>query len=360
MNGEMDTQLYAQTLKDALVSKVKQISNLQELEELRINFLGKNGLITQELQKISSLPSTQRKDFGNAINVLRNFASEAINMERMRLEEQLLEKKLQNEKIDVSLPERGRPYGKQHIISSVIEELEKLFVHMGYTRVYGPEIEDDWHNFTALNMPAHHPARDAHDTFYISSCQGDDGSIEEPRSKFVLRTHTSSVQIRYMNANKPPFYIISIGKVYRSDYDATHTPMFHQLECLCIDKDITFAHMKGTLQTFLGTFFNNFDVPLRLRPSYFPFTEPSAEVDIQCDRNCGNVKIGEGNGWLEILGCGMVHRNVLANVGVSIQDYQGFAFGVGVERLAMLKYNISDLRSFFENDIRWLNYYGQI
>lgn len=328
---------------------IDNAKNLDELEQVRVQQLGKKGLISAELQKLGKLPPEERKEFGASVNKIKVAVTEILESKKQALEIEALNKRLESESIDVSLPIRPKGKGKIHPISQVIEECIAIFARQGFATEEGPEIEDDFHNFTALNIPPDHPARQMQDTFYLPEKGG------EP---LVLRTHTSSVQIRTMQNGKPPFKFIAPGRVYRSDYDMTHTPMFHQIEGLYIDKDINMGHLKGCLHQFLKEFFEIDEVPLRFRPSFFPFTEPSAEVDIGCKRGDGEVKIGAGDDWLEILGCGMVHPNVLKNVGIDPDEYQGFAFGVGIERLAMLKYGAPDLRNFFDSDIRWLEHYG--
>ena len=336
------------SIKEDFQAGLDKASDMESIEKLRVSFLGKKGLLTQQIKSLGSLPQEERKKFGQQINELKNFIESAISSSKSKVELDEMNRRLESEKIDITLPGRKYARGKTHPISHVIEEIKEIFASMGFDHATGPEIEDDWHNFTALNIPESHPARQMHDTFYTKD-----------EDDMLLRTHTSNVQIRHMQQNKPPYRIISVGRVFRSDYDATHTPMFHQVEALCIDKNITMAHLKGCLETFLKMFFGLDELPIRLRPSYFPFTEPSAEVDVQCDRSSKDeLKIGKGEDWLEILGCGMVHPNVLKNVNVDPDEYQGFAFGAGVERLAMLKYNIPDLRTFFESDLRWLKHYG--
>lgn len=336
--------------EDAL-KEIKSCSNLQDLDSVKVRYLGKKGLITSEMKKIGSIDASLRKEFGSSINLLKQTINNLYDQKKLDFDRIKLQQKLESEKIDVTLPARSFKKGKKHLITKVIEESCEIFSKMGFISEQGPEIEDDFNNFTALNIPEDHPARQMQDTFYLNAKNEND-------KNFVLRTHTSSVQIRKMKDSKPPFKIIAPGRVYRSDYDMTHTPMFHQIEGLYIDKDINMGHLKGCLNEFLKEFFELKDVPLRFRPSFFPFTEPSAEVDIGCLRKDGEVKIGGNSDWLEILGCGMVHPNVLKNVGVDPDEFQGFAFGVGIERLAMLKYGAADLRSFFDNDIRWLNHYG--
>lgn len=329
--------------------EVKKASTIVQLEEIRVKYLGKKGIVSLQMSQIGKLPPEERKDFGANINKLKDSVLNAIESKKTELEAKELNERLGKEKIDVTLPFRAEAKGKVHLISQVIDEVTAIFATQGFAVEEGPEIEDDFHNFTALNIPENHPAREMQDTFYLASEEG---------KPLVLRTHTSSVQIRTMENGKPPFKFIAPGRVYRSDYDMTHTPMFHQIEGLYIDKNIHMGHLKGCIYDFLKAFFEIDEVPLRFRPSFFPFTEPSAEVDIGCRRGDGELKIGEGSDWLEILGCGMVNPNVLKNVGIDPDEYQGFAFGLGIERLAMLKYGAPDLRNFFDSDIRWLEHYG--
>lgn len=337
-------------IKLAAEAAIRSADSVQALEQVRVAQLGKKGVISLQLQQLGQLPPEQRKDFGAAVNQVKNAVTEALDARKIVLETAELNAKLASDMVDVTLPTRPQSVGRIHPISKVIEECAALFAAQGFAVEEGPEIEDDFHNFTALNLPPNHPARQMQDTFYLPA--------NENGEALVLRTHTSSVQIRAMENGKPPFKFIAPGRVYRSDYDMTHTPMFHQIEGLYIDKGIHMGHLKGCLHRFLIEFFEVDDVPIRFRPSFFPFTEPSAEVDIGCSRANGEVKIGEGSDWLEILGCGMVHPNVLKNVGIDPEEYQGFAFGLGLERLAMLKYGAPDLRHFFDSDMRWLKHYG--
>jgi phenylalanyl-tRNA synthetase alpha chain len=314
-------------------------SDLGALDELRVRYLGKKGHITAQLKSLGSLPAEQRPAAGQAINDAKQRVSEQLDERRSALESAQLNERLLREQIDVTLPGRGTESGGIHPISMVIERIETIFGHAGFNVARGPEVEDDFHNFEALNIPAHHPARAMHDTFYLA-----DGRL--------LRTHTSPVQIRVMKEQPPPLRIIAPGRVYRCDYDQTHSPMFHQVEGLCIDDGVTMADLKGTLDVFLKTFFARDDLKIRYRPSYFPFTEPSMEVDIMLES-----KHGISN-WLEVMGCGMVHPSVLSKVGIDPEKFTGFAFGLGVERLAMLRHGISDLRLFFENDIQFLRQFA--
>ena len=308
------------------------------LEALRVSLLGKSGSITAQLKSLGALPADQRKAAGEAINRARDAIGEALAARKVALDDAVLDLRLASETIDITLPGRNGARGGLHPISRTMERMADIFGRLGYELSDGPEIEDDWHNFKALNFPPHHPARAMHDTFYFG-----DGRL--------LRTHTSGVQVRYMKDHKPPLRMIALGKVYRSDSDQTHTPMFHQCEGLLVDEHASFADLKGTLSEFVRAFFER-DFEMRFRPSYFPFTEPSAEVDIAWQQPDGSTR------WLEVLGCGMVHPNVLRNVGIDPERYTGFAFGMGVERLAMLRYGVDDLRSFFENDVRFLKQFA--
>jgi phenylalanyl-tRNA synthetase alpha chain len=319
------------------------------LEEQRVALLGKKGKITEALKTLGGVDAKTRKTLGAALNEIKNDITIAIEAKKAALFSQELNARLASEKIDVTLPAQPIQQGRIHPVSQVIEEITAIFAELGFSVADGPDIEDDDHNFTALNIPESHPARQMHDTFYLQG-NGD--------GKTLLRTHTSPVQIRTMRAGKPPFRILAPGATYRCDSDITHTPMFHQVEGFVIDKNIHMGHLKGCIVEFLKTFFELDNVPVRFRPSFFPFTEPSAEVDIGCKRSRDELKIGEGSDWLEIMGCGMVHPSVLKNCGIDPNEWQGFAFGMGVERLAMLKYGIPDLRTFFESDARWLKHYG--
>lgn len=330
-------------------SKLSAVKSLSDLDNLRVNYLGKSGIITGLMTGLKDLSIEEKKQFGGAVNGLKNQVTLELQNKKDDLELMALNEKLAGEKIDLTLPIRQENHGLIHPISKVIREVKEIFGNMGFAVEEGPEIEDDFHNFTALNMAENHPARQMQDTFYLPDKDG---------KKMLLRTHTSSVQIRKMENAKPPLKIITIGKVYRSDSDQTHTPMFHQMEALVIDKDINMGNLKWTLEQFLKTFFEVENISMRFRPSFFPFTEPSAELDIGYSKKDGVIKIGGEENFLEILGCGMVHPNVLKNVGIDPNDYQGFALGVGIERLAMLKYGINDLRMFFENDLRFLKHYG--
>ena len=323
------------------VSVIGSATDLQMLDEIRVQYLGKKGLLTEELKQLGKLPSEARRAAGQIINRAKQDVQRQLDVRRSRLQAAELEQRLAEEAIDVTLAGRGQAPGGLHPVTRTLMRIERLFAYLGYEVAEGPEIEDDYHNFEALNIPPQHPARAMHDTFYFDAHR-------------VLRTHTSPVQIRVMESRQPPLRIIAPGRVYRCDSDLTHTPMFHQVEGLLVDTDTSFADLKGTLDEFLRNFFER-DLGVRFRPSYFPFTEPSAEVDMQCVicagegcRVCGN------SGWLEVLGCGMVHPRVFEHVGIDSETYTGFAFGMGVERLAMLRYGVNDLRLFFENDLRFL------
>ena len=336
-------------LKDDLLSQV-DAADLAALEDLRVSALGKSGTITEMVKGIGQLPPEDRRDAGQQLNVLKNAVADAIDARKEVLEAEALDASLATDRIDVTLPQRPEGAGRIHPISQTIDEMVAIFCEMGFTVAEGPHIESDFNNFTALNIPPEHPARQDHDTFYLPP--DDDGERK------VLRTHTSPVQIRTMVNEKPPIRIVVPGRTFRADHDATHSPMFHQIEGLVIDEATHMGHLKGCLIEFCRAFFDIDDLPVRFRPSYFPFTEPSAEVDIGCSREGGGLTIGAGADWLEILGCGMVNPHVLENCGIDSTKYQGFAFGLGIERAAMLKYGIPDLRTFYDSDIRWLKHYG--
>ncbi len=337
----------------AFAEQLKQIHSSEDidtLESVRVSLLGKKGTLTEALKGVASLPPEERKTRGKELNVLKQQLAEAIEQRRLALEQAEESRRLAEDVADVTLD--GSPWrlGKRHPISQVMQEIHEIFELMGFSIRTGPLIEDDDHNFTALNIPAHHPARQMHDTFYIEG--GDDAK------EYVLRTHTSPVQIRTMRSEAPPIRIIAPGATFRCDSDLTHTPMFHQVEGLVIDKDVTMGHLKGCVSQFLRLFFGKDDLDIRFRPSFFPFTEPSAEIDIGCSRSREDITIGGRDDWLEVMGCGMVHPNVLRACDLDPATHQGFAFGMGVERLAMLKYNIPDLRTFFDSDAPWLQHYG--
>jgi phenylalanyl-tRNA synthetase alpha chain len=325
--------------------QVAAADSLDAVENLRVALLGKQGSITGLLKTLGGMTPEQRQVEGPRLNGLREAATAAIAERKASLEGAALEARLASERLDLSLPAPDAPRGTVHPVSQVMDELAEIFADMGFAVAEGPEIEDDWHNFTALNIPETHPARAMHDTFYFP-----DGKL--------LRTHTSPVQIRTMTTQAPPLRIIAPGRVYRSDSDATHTPMFHQIEGLVIDEGIHLGHLKWTLETMLRAFFERDDIVLRLRPSYFPFTEPSVEVDVGFSWKDGRRILGGDENWMELLGSGMVHPRVLANCNIDATRYSGFAFGVGVDRLAMLKYGMDDLRAFFDGDLRWLKHYG--
>ena len=328
-------------------AKIDSIKSQDELQNLKTEFFGKNGKITSEFKGLGSLSPDAKKEFASKLNKLKDALSDQIDKKNFEIETQEINNKLKDEKIDVTLPIRPFRQGKIHPVSQVIDEISSIFSEIGFSVAEGPDVETEYYNFTALNTPEDQPARDMHDTFYL-----------DENKKILLRTHTSPVQIRSMINEKPPFKIIVPGRTYRCDSDQTHAPMFHQLEGLHIDKNITMSHLKGCLDYFIKEFFEVNNVKMRFRPSHFPFTEPSAEVDIGYRLEKGKIVIGEGDKWLEILGCGMVHPNVLKNVKVDTKKYQGYAFGIGIDRLAMLKYGINDLRAFFETDYRWLNHFG--
>lgn len=339
-----------ETLERELTQAVDAAADERALEEVRVRALGKKGKVSELLKSLGGMSPEERREKGPLFNGLKQRIGEAVAERRRALQEAALEERLTHEKVDVTLPVRPEPQGSIHPVSQAMDEITAIFADMGFSVAEGPDIEDDYYNFTALNFPEGHPARDMHDTFYFH--EGADG-----RRK-LLRTHTSPVQVRTMLAQKPPLRVIVPGRTYRCDSDQTHTPMFHQVEGLLIDRESHLGHLKWVLEEFCKAYFEIDNVVMRFRPSYFPFTEPSAEVDIGCDRSGGELKIGEGNDWLEILGCGMVHPNVLRNVGLDPDVYQGWAFGLGIDRVAMLKYGIPDLRDFFAADLRWLKHYG--
>jgi len=338
-------------MSDAMLDRIAAAADLQELDSVRVTLLGKQGEITAKLKSLGTMDADTRTAQAPKIHALREAVTNAIADRKSALETAELERKLATETIDLSLPAPESISGTVHPVSQVMDELAEIFADLGFSVAEGPEIEDQWHNFTALNMGESHPARAMMDTFYLEPRSPD----EEPR---VLRTHTSPVQIRAAKEKGAPLYVIAPGRVYRSDSDATHTPMFHQVEGLVIDKGITLGHLKWTLETFLKAFFERDDVVLRMRPSYFPFTEPSAEVDVGWSIEKGRRVIGGSEGWMEVLGSGMVHPVVMENYGLDPDEWQGFAFGCGIDRLAMLKYGMDDLRAFFDGDIRWLKHYG--
>ena len=336
---------------ETMLDRIAAADTLGDLESLRVSALGKAGSVTALLKSLGGMDAETRATEGPKIHALRERVTSALSDRKAALENAELERKLATERIDLSLPAPDSVNGTVHPVSQVMDELAEIFADLGFAVAEGPEIETQWYNFSALNMPENHPARAMQDTFYLELREGE----TEPR---VLRTHTSPVQIRSMEANGAPIRVIAPGRVYRSDSDATHTPMFHQVEGLVIDRAITMGHLKWTLETFLKAFFERDDVVLRLRPSYFPFTEPSAEVDVGWSMEKGRRVVGGQEGWMEVLGSGMVHPSVIANCGLDPNEWQGFAFGCGIDRLAMLKYGMDDLRAFFDGDIRWLRHYG--
>jgi len=334
-----------QTVREATLASINAASDLKAWDAARVAVLGKSGTLTAMLKELGRTPPEQRRERGAALNALRDEFGAALEARRATLQAEALAAQLAAERMDVTLPPRLAPVGTIHPISRTMEEIAAIFGAMGFATAEGPDIESDWHNFSALNIPGHHPARDDHDTFYLPG--------DPPR---VLRTHTSPVQVRTMLEQAPPIRVIVPGRTFRADHDATHSPMFHQCEGLLIDRDITLGHLKGCLIDFLRAYFGIATLPVRFRASYFPFTEPSMEVDIGWNRRTG--EIGAGTDWLEILGSGMVHPKVLANCGIDPREFQGFAFGMGIERITMLKYGMADLRPFYESDLRWLRHYG--
>jgi phenylalanyl-tRNA synthetase alpha chain len=334
-------------IKDEFISKLKEKLDISEINQIKSDLFGKSGLISTQFKKIGTIAESERKKFASDLNTIKDELQDLISSKLNELESAEIHKKLEKEKIDITLPERSFVRGKIHPVSQTIDEISSIFSEIGFSVEEGPDVENEYNNFTALNTPENHPARDMHDTFYL----------DEKKQK-LLRTHTSPVQIRTMLKDKPPFKIIAPGRTYRSDSDQTHSPMFHQVEGLHIDKNINMGHLKGCLDYFIKEFFEIDKIKMRFRPSHFPFTEPSAEVDIGYEMKDGKIIIGEGDQWLEILGCGMVHPNVLKNVKVDPSKFQGYAFGIGIDRLAMLKYGINDLRAFFDCDYRWLNHFG--
>ena len=337
-------------LKSELIARIESADTLEALDALRVSELGKKGRVSLMMRELGSMDPDARKAAGQALNIVKDAVATTIDARQAVLSRAALDARLAAEAVDVSLPSRPETEARLHPLSRTIEEVVAIFAEMGFTVAEGPDIETDYYNFTALNIPEEHPARQEHDTFYLPP-------DAEGRRK-VLRTHTSPVQIRTMEATAPPVRIIVPGRTYRSDHDATHSPMFHQCEGLVIGDGIHMGHLKGCLIDFCRAFFGVDDLPVRFRPSYFPFTEPSAEVDIGCTRDGGSLKIGAGDDWLEILGSGMVNPRVLANCGYDPEKYQGFAFGMGIERIAMLKYGIPDLRTFYDSDLRWMRHYG--
>jgi phenylalanyl-tRNA synthetase alpha chain len=345
MSSDLDS------MKKDWLGRVAAAGDLAALDAERVASLGKQGAITQLLKTLGGMTPEQRQAEGPRIHALREAVTDAIAAKKAALEAAELDRRLATETLDMTLPVESGPRGSVHPVSQVMDELAEIFADLGFSVATGPEIEDDWHNFTALNIPEAHPSRAMHDTFYFAQADAEGRPM-------LLRTHTSPVQIRTMQNQKPPIRIIAPGRTYRSDSDATHTPMFHQIEGLVIDRDITMGHLKWTLETFLKAYFERDDLVLRLRPSYFPFTEPSAEVDVGYHMEKGRRVLGGTDHWMELLGSGMVHPKVIANCGLDPNEYQGFAFGCGIDRLAMLKYGMDDLRAFFDGDLRWLRHYG--
>ena len=333
-------------LEQQAVQEIADAADVPALDGVRVRYLGKKGLLTQQLKQLGSLPAEDRPAAGQAINRAKQTLQQAIEVRDQELQSAALDRQLVEETIDVSLPGRGELRGGLHPITRTLRRIERLFTPLGFSVAEGPEIEDDYHNFEALNIPAHHPARAMHDTFYFDA-------------HTLLRTHTSPVQVRVMEERKPPLRVIAPGRVYRCDSDLTHTPMFHQVEGLLVDENVSFANLKSLLDEFLHLYFEREDLAVRFRPSYFPFTEPSAEVDIQCVMCDGKgCRVCSQSGWLEVLGCGMVHPNVFQYAGIDNERYTGYAFGMGVERLAMLRYGVNDLRLFFENDLNFLTQFN--
>jgi phenylalanyl-tRNA synthetase alpha chain len=333
-------------LEQEALQAIARAADAAALDQVRVHYLGKKGSLTQQLKQLGKLPAEQRPLAGQEINRIKQMLGEAISARGETLQSAALDAQLAGEKIDVTLPGRGQWKGGLHPVTRTMRRIEQLFLPLGFTVEEGPEIEDDYHNFGALNIPDHHPARAMHDTFYFDA-------------QTLLRTHTSPVQVRVMEQREPPLRIIAPGRVYRCDSDLTHTPMFHQVEGLLVDENASFANLKGLIDEFLRAFFEQEDLAIRFRPSYFPFTEPSAEVDIQCVMCSGDgCRVCSHTGWLEVLGCGMVHPNVFEQVGIDNERFTGFAFGMGVERLAMLRYGVNDLRLFFENDMNFLTQFN--
>ncbi|MGE3477618.1 MAG: phenylalanine--tRNA ligase subunit alpha [Rhodospirillaceae bacterium] len=337
-------------LRTELLTAVGDAAELTTLEDVRVAALGKKGRITGMMKELGAMAPEERKAAGQRLNVLKDEVAAALDAKKVTFESAALNARLAGESMDVSLPVRPETKGSLHPISQTTAEIAAIFGEMGFEVADGPDIEDDFHNFTALNFPPGHPAREMHDTFFLPP--------DSDGQRYLLRTHTSPVQIRTMMSKKPPIRVIIPGRTYRCDYDMTHTPMFHQVELLVIDTETNMSHLRGCLQEFVRTFFGIDDLTTRFRPSFFPFTEPSAEMDIGCSRHGGELKLGNYGDWLEILGCGMVHPNVIKACGLDPDVYQGFAAGMGIERIAMLKYGIPDLRTFFESDLRWLRHYG--
>jgi len=339
-------------LRQKYIAAVAKAADEAALEDIRVAAVGKKGEVALKMRELGKMTPEERKEMGPKLNALKDEINSAIAAKGAALADVALDERLRSEWLDVTLPSRPARQGSIHPISQVTDEVTAIFADMGFSVAEGPQIESDWYNFDALNIPPHHPARQEFDTFYMSREEGDN------RPPHVLRTHTSPVQIRAMEKQGAPIRVIAPGRVYRSDYDQTHTPMFHQVEGLAIDKDISMANLKWVLEEFCRAYFEVDEVELRFRASHFPFTEPSAEVDLRCSWDNGQLKVGEGDDWMEILGSGMVHPKVLQYAGVDPDEWQGFAFGLGIDRIAMLKYGIPDLRAFFDSDLRWLRHYG--
>jgi len=340
-------------IENNILVEISKIKSIQELQEIKIRELGKKGRISNLMKSLSEVSTEEKKVLGKSYNELRANILKAFESKELEIKDADILKKIKVEKLDITLPVRpgnNNDAGKVHPISRTIDTIIDIFSNFNFVVETGPDIENDFNNFTALNIPDDHPARQDHDTFYISN--------KDNKERKLLRTHTSPVQIRTMLNQKPPIRIIAPGRTFRCDDDATHSPMFHQIEGLVIDKNINMGHLKGLIRSFCEEFFEVRNLPIRFRPSFFPFTEPSAEIDIGYNKKGNSIKIGQGSNWLEVMGCGMVHPKVLVNCNLDPEEWQGFAFGLGVERFAMLKYGISDLRNFYEGDIRWLNHYG--
>ena len=344
----MDDQIT--TIRNDTLNAVEAAGDIATLDDIRVRALGRKGSITTQMKHLGSLDPESRRDAGRTLNEAKDAVQAAIDRRRKELDRDHMAARLEAERLDVTLPSRPETRGTVHPVSQAMDEIIAILCDMGFTVAEGPDIEGDWLNFGALNIPDEHPARQEHDTFYLPAGDGE--------ARRVLRTHTSPVQIRHMLKNEPPIRIIAPGRTYRSDSDPTHTPMFHQVEGLVIDEATHMGHLKGCLRSFIEAFFGIDEVPMRFRPSYFPFTSPSMEVDIGCSFSGGRLRIGREGDWMEVLGSGMVHPHVLRNGGIDPGKYQGFAFGLGIDRLAMLKYAIPDLRSFFDSDLRWLRHYG--
>ncbi|MEL6829951.1 MAG: phenylalanine--tRNA ligase subunit alpha [Pseudomonadota bacterium] len=337
-------------LESDAIAAIEASDDLAALDAVRVTELGRKGRVTGLMKTLGTMTPEERQDMGPKLNDLKTRISDALDARKTVLEDAELDAQLARDTLDMTLPPAPEPVGSLHPVMQVFEEVAAIFGDMGFSVAEGPDIEDDWHNFTALNFPEGHPARDTHDTFFFDSQQGDTPKL--------LRTHTSPVQVRTMKAQEPPIRIIAPGRVYRNDWDATHTPMFHQVEALVIEKGIHMGHLRGCLIDFIKAFFEIDTVEVRFRPHFFPFTEPSAEMDVKYTRKGNTIEIGAGDSWMEILGSGMVHPNVLQNCGIDPNEYQGFAFGVGIDRLAMLKYGMPDLRPYFEADPVWTEHYG--